>query len=131
MINRVILIGRLTKNAELKSTPNGKSVTNFTLAVQRDKETSDFINCTAWNKTAEILTQYTSKGSLVAVEGRLQVRSYDSNGQTKYATEVICDSLTLCDSKPKEEKKETPLEVPADKWMKFSDVSISDEELPF
>ena len=64
MINRVILIGRLTKAPELKSTPNGKSVVNFTLAVQRDKETSDFINCIAWSKTAEILAQYTSKGSM-------------------------------------------------------------------
>lgn len=129
MINRAILVGRLTKDAELKSTPTGKSVCNFTLAVQRDKDTSDFINCVAWGKTAEILSQYTAKGSLVAVEGRIQTRSYDSNGQTKYVTEVNCDGLTLCDRK--EEKKETPLEIPAKDWMKFSDVSISDEELPF
>ena len=59
MINRVILIGRLTKKAELKSTPNGKSVCNFTLAVQRDKDNTDFINCTSWGKTAEVLAQYT------------------------------------------------------------------------
>lgn len=124
MINKVILIGRLTKKAELKSTPNGKSVCNFTLAVQRDKDTADFINCTSWGKTAEVLAQYTDRGSLVGVDGRLQVRSYDSNGTTKYATEVICDGLTLCDSKPKEEGNK-PVEV----VNPFP--SINEEELPF
>lgn len=124
MINRVILIGRLTKKPELKSTPNGKSVVNFTLAVQRDKDNTDFINCIAWSKTAEVLAQYTDKGSLVGVDGRLQVRSYDSNGTTKYATEVICDGLTLCDSKPKEEGNK-PVEV----VNPFP--SINEEELPF
>lgn len=124
MINRVTLIGRLTKKAELKSTPNGKSVCNFTLAVQRDKDNTDFINCTSWGKTAEVLAQYTDKGSLVGVDGRLQVRSYDSNGTTKYATEVICEGLTLCDSKPKEEGNR-PVEV----VKPFP--SITEEELPF
>jgi len=124
MINRVTLIGRLTKKAELKSTPNGKSVCNFTLAVQRDKDNTDFIYCTSWGKTAEVLAQYTDKGSLVGVDGRIQVRSYDSNGTTKYATEVICDGLTLCDSKPKEEGNK-PVEV----VNPFP--SINEEELPF
>lgn len=124
MINRVTLIGRLTKKAELKSTPNGKSVCNFTLAVQRDKDNTDFIYCTSWGKTAEVLAQYTDKGSLVGVDGRLQVRSYDSNGTTKYATEVICEGLTLCDSKPKEEGNK-PVEV----VNPFP--SINEEELPF
>lgn len=124
MINRVILIGRLTKKAELKSTPNGKSVCNFTLAVQRDKDNTDFIPCVMWGKTAEVLAQYTDKGSLVGVDGRLQVRSYDSNGEKKYATEVICEGLTLCDSKPKEEGNK-PVEV----VNPFP--SINEEELPF
>lgn len=124
MINRVTLIGRLTKKAELKSTPNGKSVCNFTLAVQRDKDNTDFIPCVMWGKTAEVLAQYTDKGSLVGVDGRLQVRSYDSNGEKKYATEVICEGLTLCDSKPKEEGNK-PVEV----VNPFP--SINEEELPF
>ena len=124
MINRVILIGRLTKKPELKSTPNGKSVCNFTLAVQRDKDNTDFIPCVMWGKTAEVLAQYTDKGSLVGVDGRLQVRSYDSNGEKKYATEVICEGLTLCDSKPKEEGNK-PVEV----VNPFP--SINEEELPF
>ena len=128
MINRVILVGRLTKTPELKSTPNGKSVVNFTLAVQRDKDNTDFINCIAWSKTAEILAQYTLKGSLVAIEGRLQTRSYDSNGSTKYVTEVVCDGLTLCDSKPKEEEKAVPFESYTTRKNAYS---ITDEELPF
>ena len=128
MINRVILVGRLTKAPELKSTPTGKSVVNFTLAVQRDKETSDFINCIAWSKTAEILAQYTSKGSMVAVEGRIQTRTYDSNGEKKYVTEVVCDGLTLCDSKPKEEEKAVPFESYTTRKSAYS---ITDEELPF
>lgn len=128
MINRVILVGRLTKTPELKSTPNGKSVVNFTLAVQRDKDNTDFINCIAWSKTAEILAQYTLKGSLVAIEGRLQTRSYDSNGSTKYVTEVVCDGLTLCDSKPKEEEKAVPFESYTTRKSAYS---ITDEELPF
>ena len=124
MINKVILIGRLTKKPELKSTPNGKSVCNFTLAVQRGKDNTDFIPCVMWGKTAEVLAQYTDRGSLVGVEGRIQVRSYDSNGEKKYATEVICDGLTLCDSKPKEEGNK-PVEV----VNPFP--SITEEELPF
>lgn len=128
MINRVILVGRLTKTPELKSTPNGKSVVNFTLAVQRDKDNTDFINCIAWSKTAEILAQYTSKGSMVAVEGRIQTRTYDSNGEKKYVTEVVCDGLTLCDSKPKEEEKAVPFEQYTTRKSAYS---ITDEELPF
>ena len=128
MINRVILVGRLTKTPELKSTPNGKSVVNFTLAVQRDKDNTDFINCIAWSKTAEILAQYTLKGSLVAVEGRIQTRTYDSNGVTKYVTEIVCDGLTLCDSKPKEEEKAVPFESYTTRKSAYS---ITDEELPF
>lgn len=125
MINKAILIGRLTKKAELKSTTNGKSVCNFTLAVQRDKDNTDFIPCVMWGKTAEILAQYTDRGSLIAVEGRIQVRLYDSNGVTKYATEIICDGLTLCDSKPKEtEETPTPQKV---QWTP----SITEEDLPF
>ena len=128
MINRVILVGRLTKTPELKSTPNGKSVVNFTLAVQRDKDNTDFINCIAWSKTAEILAQYTLKGSLVAVEGRIQTRTYDSNGEKKYVTEVVCDGLTLCDSKPKEENVSIEqMVIPKPLFY----TNITDEELPF
>lgn len=105
MINNVILIGRLTKDADLRSTQTGKSVANFTLAVNRKykkegQPEADFINCVAWNKTAELLGDYTGKGSQVGVEGNIQTRNYENNeGQRVYVTEVVVQSVTFLDSK--------------------------------
>lgn len=102
MINRVILTGRLTKNPDLRKTQSGKSVTNFTVAVdrprRRDQEAADtdFISCQAWNKTAEYICNYAKKGTLIGVDGRIQTRNYDNaSGQKVYVTEVVCDSVTL------------------------------------
>jgi single-strand DNA-binding protein len=101
-MNKVLLIGRLTKQAELRYTPNGKAVASFTVAVQRNKEEADFINCVAWNKTAENLANYTSKGSLIGVEGSIQTRSYKNNeGKTVYVTEVWAQSVEFLSSKGK------------------------------
>ena len=107
-MNRVELIGRLTKGIELRSTASGKSVTEFTLAVNRktkEKQT-DFIPCVAWNKTAELLAQYTSKGDLIGVEGSVQTRNYiDPNTNKKvYVTEVLVDGIDFTKSKGTEEK---------------------------
>ena len=110
MINRVILVGRLTRDPELRSTQSGRSVVSFTLAVDRRKgreadpnmPTADFISCVAWSQTAELLSQYTHKGSQIGVEGRIQTRNYeDPNvpGKRVYVTEVVCDSVTFLDSK--------------------------------
>lgn len=105
MINMTILIGRLTKDVELKRTNNGKAVTNFTLAVNRQFKTdngpdADFIQCQAWNKTAEVLEKYTSKGSQIAVTGSIQTRNYDGNdGKKVYVTEVIVNNVQFLDSK--------------------------------
>ncbi len=128
MMNRVELIGRLTRKAELKSTQNGRSYVNFTLAVPRDKDHSDFISCSRWNKTAELISGYTNKGSLVGVEGKIQTRSYDNtNGTKTYVTEVLCDSVTFCDSKAKEEKEDVqPIEVEEPNIL-----ALDSEELPF
>lgn len=102
MINRVILTGRLTKNPDLRKTQSGKSVTNFTVAVdrprRRDQEAADtdFISCQAWNKTAEYICNYAKKGTQIGVDGRIQTRNYDNaSGQKVYVTEVVCDSVTL------------------------------------
>ena len=84
MINRIILVGRLTRDPELRSTQSGKSVVSFTLAVDRRKSrdadpnmpTADFISCVAWNQTAELMSRYTHKGSQIGVEGRIQTRNY-------------------------------------------------------
>ncbi len=106
-MNRIELIGRLTKDAEIRQTQSGKTVAAFTLAVNRPfarkdsgQQTADFIRCQAWGKTAEVLHQYTHKGSQIGVSGRLQNRSYENQqGQKVEITEVIVESMDLLDSR--------------------------------
>lgn len=103
MTNIAVLIGRPTKDIELRTTQSGISVASFTLAVDRDhskqKDEADFIACVAWNKTAEILSQYAGKGRLICVEGRIQTRNYDNKeGQRVYVTEVVVERLKLLPS---------------------------------
>lgn len=111
MINNVVLVGRMTKDPELRRTQSAKAVTSFTLAVdkgftQQDGQSADFIYCVVWNKSAESVEKYTSKGSLVGIEGRLNTRSYENNqGNKVYVTEVICNNVTFLDSKKKEENQ--------------------------
>jgi single-strand DNA-binding protein len=100
MLNRVVLVGRLTKDPELKYTPNGVAVANFTLAVnrpfsnQQGEREADFINCVVWRKPAENVANFLKKGSLAGVDGRLQTRSYENNqGQRVYVTEVMAESV--------------------------------------
>lgn len=105
MINRVVLVGRLTKDPVLRKTANGASVVSFTVACtrrfkQEGQPDADFINTVAWNKTADIVSQYTHKGSLVGVEGRIQTRSYDDKDSKRvYVTEVVADSVQFLESK--------------------------------
>ena len=105
MINRVILVGRLTKDPILRKTQSGFSVTSFTVACDRrikteGQPTADFINCVWWNKVADNTAQYTHKGSLVGVEGRIQTRSYDDqSGRRVYVTEVVADSVQFLEPK--------------------------------
>lgn len=110
-INKVVLIGRLTKDVELKATPSGSEVCNFSLAVDdyNGKENvAYFIECVAWNQTAKFLTTYCKKGALIAVDGKLQTRSYDRKDGTKvYVTEVVCSTVQSLQSKPKEEQQHT------------------------
>lgn len=105
MINRVILVGRITKDPELRKTQNGTSVVSFTLACNRRNKQegqpeADFINCQAWGKTAEVICQYVFKGHLLGLEGRIQTRSYDDkDGKRVYVTEVVANSVQLLESK--------------------------------
>ena len=105
MINRVVLVGRLTKDPEIRTTSSGAKVCQYTLAVNRNRKAdgqpdADFINCVSWNKTAELMNQYLSKGELIGIEGRIQTRSYDNQqGQKVYVTEVICDSVAFLEPK--------------------------------
>jgi single-strand DNA-binding protein len=105
-MNKVLLIGRLTKDPELRYTQSGTAVASFTLAVNRrfsnqsgDRE-ADFINCVAWQKSAEFVANYFRKGQQMALEGRLQVRSYDGNdGQRRWVTEVVAEQIEFVGSK--------------------------------
>ena len=106
MINNVTIIGRTTKDIELRATSSGTNNASFSLAVERnfknangEKET-DFINCVAWRKTAEILAQYAPKGSMIGVRGRIQTRNYENNqGVRVYVTEVVADEVQLIDTR--------------------------------
>lgn len=120
MINRVVLVGRLTKNPDLRYTQSGSAVASFTVAVERpftnqngDRD-ADFINCVMWRKAAENFANFTHKGSMVAVEGRLQTRSYENQqGVRVYVTEVVVDNFSLLETKAQSEqyRREHPEET--------------------
>ena len=115
MINRVILVGRLTKDPEYRQTPNGVSVATFTLAVNRSftnsqgEREADFINVVVFRKQAENVSKYLSKGSLAGVDGRIQSRSYENNeGRRVFVTEVVADSVQFMDSKGSNQQNNQP-----------------------
>lgn len=128
-MNLTVLTGRITKEIELKKTPNGKSVVSFTIAVTRDKENTDFINCVAWNTTADLLHTYCGKGSMVGIQGKIQTRNYDdANGKKIYITEVLADRIEFLDTKKKEEPvKESQ---PTYTYQK-SELNLNNDDLPF
>ncbi|MCF0115566.1 MAG: single-stranded DNA-binding protein [Erysipelotrichaceae bacterium] len=105
MINRVVLVGRLTKDVEVRKTTSGLSVARFTIACNRRvaqgaQQQADFINCVAWRQSADFLGQYAKKGALLGVEGRIQTSSFDrADGTKQYTTEVVCDSCQILESK--------------------------------
>ena len=102
MINKVVLVGRLTKDVELRYTQSNKAVCKFTLAVNRtyNKDETDFILCVAWDKQAENMSKFVGKGRLLGIDGHIQTGSYDNkDGVRVYTTEVIADSVQFLDSK--------------------------------
>ncbi|KAA1039143.1 single-stranded DNA-binding protein [Macrococcus equipercicus] len=112
MINRLVLVGRLTKDPEYRVTPSGVAVATFTLAVNRNftnaqgERQADFLNCIVFRKQAENVNAYLSKGNLAGVDGRLQSRSYDNQeGRKVYVTEVVCDSVQFLEPKGSREKQ--------------------------
>ena len=128
MLNNVILMGRMTADAELKATPSGKSVTTFSIAVERDysqngERQTDFINLVAWGKTAEFITNYFGKGNMIAVRGSIQTRQYEKDGSKRTATEVLVDKVSFCGEKT--ERREEP-KIDADPF-----VPLTDDDLPF
>ena len=106
MINRTVLVGRLTRDPELRVSQNNVSVTTFNLAVNRPftskdgEQQADFINCVTFRKQAENVNQYVKKGSLIGIDGRIQTRNYENKeGQRVYVTEVVCDSVQFLEPK--------------------------------
>lgn len=140
MYNHIAIMGRLTRDPELRRTGSGTAVTSFTLAVDRDfsgkdggeKET-DFIDCVAWRQTAEFVSKYFSKGRMALVSGRLQIRGWtDKDGNKRRAAEVIADSVYFGDSKKEATDREPdayyPPQPPA---SDYAMLDYDDEQMPF
>lgn len=155
-MNKTILIGRLTKDPELRTTPTGRNVCQFSVAVNRaytnanGEREADFINCVVWDKQAENLARYQKKGKQIAIDGRLQTRNYDDNdGKRVYVTEVLVNNISYLDTKKDnsnfnnleeppvkagpmtgEEVDATPIEN--DPFEAFGDsIEVNDNDLPF
>ena len=128
-MNKVILMGRLARDPDVRTTQNGKSVTQMTLAVDRRRgsdgqQEADFLALVAWEKLADIAGQYLHKGSKILVEGRLQSRSYDAqDGSKRYVTEVVLSGLEFCESRRQETGQ-------ASQTGQFGN-PVSDRDIPF
>ena len=152
MINNVVLVGRMTKDAELRYTPSNVAVATFTLAVNRNRKNengereADFINCVIWRQQAENLANWVKKGALIGVTGRIQTRSYDNQqGQRVYVTEVVAESFQLLESRSSRENQgvdyKSLYQKPAQSTRNFAreespfgaskPMDISDDDLPF
>lgn len=133
-MNHFVGIGRLTRDPNVKYTQSGKACAKFTLAIDRRRsgdgnQQADFISCVAWEKTAEVISQYCTKGKKIAVEGRIQTRSYDAqDGSKRYVTEVVVNSMEFCDSKG----GGTSSAAPPEQGDMFSGSSaVPDADIPF
>lgn len=134
MINRVTLVGRLTRDPELRYTQSGVAVVNFTLAVNRNFKNkdgeyeADFINCQAWRRTAEVAAEYLKKGSLTGVDGRIQTRSYENDeGNRIFVTEVVAESVQFLESRNSGGGQ--PMQD--DPFSGNDQIDITDGDLPF
>ncbi|HFU4085613.1 TPA: single-stranded DNA-binding protein [Streptococcus suis] len=132
MINNVVLVGRMTRDAELRYTPSNQAVATFTLAVNRNfknqngEREADFVNCVIWRQQAENLANWVKKGALVGVTGRIQTRSYDNQqGQRVYVTEVVAESFQLLESRGQQSNSQDG------SFGNSSPMDIQDEDLPF
>lgn len=149
MINRVVLVGRLTKDVEVRKTQSGLSCANFTVACDRfrkkddQEQSADFINCVAWRQAADFLGSYAQKGMLVGIDGKIQTRSYENRDRQKvYITEVLADSVQILETKkaaapssdrPRGTESYKTKDIstsPADIFNE-SDIEISSDDLPF
>lgn len=137
MLNRVCIMGRLTRDPELRRTQNGTAVTSFSVAVDRDfksresgEKATDFIDVVAWRQTAEFVCQYFTKGRMVVVEGRLQIRDWkDKDGNNRRSAEVVADNIYFGDSKRADATE--PQYAAESAAGGFAEISEDDGELPF
>ena len=147
MFNLVVLTGRLTAEPELKTTPNGVSVTSFSIAVERryrqgEERQADFINIVAWRSSAEFICKYFKKGSMIGIEGSIQTRKYqDRDGNNRTAFEVVANNVQFVEFKKADNNSDNnapvdpendPLNQLQDRLNEFEDLgNVSDEDLPF
>ena len=146
MINRVVLVGRLTRDPELRRTTSGTSVASFTIAIDNrtkgpnGEKTTSFIPCTVWNQAAENVSRFTRKGSLVGIEGRLNQRSYESKDNRKVSViEVICDSVQFLERKDENTTSEPVQEYGYQEKVKevepetnnVAGIDLVEDDLPF
>lgn len=144
MINNTVLVGRLTKDVELRYTPSNVAVATFTLAVNRTFKNengareADFINCVMWRQQAENLASWCKKGALIGVTGRIQTRSYDNQqGQRVYVTEVVAEQFQLLESRNSQgqsqgQQRQTQQQAPDfSRSATTNPLDISDDDLPF
>jgi len=138
MLNSTCLVGRLTKDAELRYTPNNQAVATFTLAVNRQfknqngEREADFINCVIWRQQAENLANWAKKGALIGITGRIQTRNYENQqGQLVYVTEVVADNFQLLESRKDREAGQSQGYSQPDFSRQAESFSIDDDSLPF
>ena len=129
-MNRVVLVGRLTKDPELRKTKDDISCAKFGLAIPRrnDREKTDFIECVAWKGNADVISKYVKKGQQLCVEGRIQTGSYEVDGNKRYTFDVVVDNFTCIGSKNAD--NETNDSVGNDS-VDFEEIPLTDEDLPF
>ena len=139
-MNKAILVGRLTADPELKASPSGVNVCNFTVAVDRrfvkegEERKADFINCVAWRQTAEFISKYFSKGRMIGLIGSMQTRTWTDNENNKrYATEVLVDEAYFTESKGNGNSGASESAAPTAKVSEsdFMPTSMSEDDLPF
>jgi len=124
-MNKVILTGRITQDLELRNT--GKiDIVNYQLAVRRDRDTTDFINCTTFGEFAKTLCQYCHKGDLIAIEGKIQISQYEKEGKKYNSYSIISDKVEFLNTKKEEKAEENTTQS-----LKQDEIVIDDSELPF
>ena len=138
MINNVVLVGRMTRDAELHYTPQNLAVATFNLAVNRNfknqsgEREADFINCVIWRQQAENLANWAKKGALIGITGRIQTRNYDNQqGQRVYVTEVVADNFQILESRNKAANHSSMDEQMPPDFGNNNPMDISDDDLPF